>query len=215
MLRREFLWTAPVVGLAGGCAMPGRADMVPWLLWGDKETVKVSTAPGSFQTARPFQLSKIQYGRPDTWKFFLGAQVVKPPAPNLATQVLVDIDFDIMIGVGRSRFDTNYERTTNFQHFVTFSYVYAGGASPRDLGPRYATEVLAPPISTAVPGVRQLIREFPAESIQCSGQVRVTTFEVVDIAVEMTAFFSPQTHIRPDWYQVDGTPFAGGETGGR
>lgn len=214
MLRREFLWTAPVVGLAGGCIVP-RADMVPWLLWGDKETVQVSTAPGSFQTEKTFQLSKIQYGRPDTWSFFLGAQVVKPPAPALATAVRVDINFDLMIGVGRSRFDTTYVRTTNFSHFVTFTYQYPAGASPRDLGPRYATEVLAPPIDTSIPAVRQVIKEFPAESIQCGGSVRVTTFEVVDIAVELTAFFAPKTHIRPDWYQVDGTPFAGGETGGR
>jgi hypothetical protein len=192
-----------------------RADMVPWLLWGDKETVKVSSSPGAAFASSAFQLAKIDYKRPETWTFFFGAKILNPPAPNLATNVRLDVNFDLMIGIGRSFFDTQYDRPILQQHFCNMAWVWLAGPTSRETPPRYATQVLAPALDDTAPTVRQVVSSFPAESIQVQGNVRLTAFEPVEVKVQLSAFFAPRTHVRPDWYQVDGVPFAGGETGGR
>lgn len=165
-------------------------------------------------------LCRAAYGRPETWRFLFSARLISAPATGVADQANVSMWFELFTGIGRSAIHipfwinlpsyvwnfgaavpanlvtwTNVARTDN----TSFS-IDSGGVSwdttiltDQIIG-QDITVVAHAKFTTDIPGVTQ-----PA-ILEVSGQI------------------SPNTHVRPDWMQVDALPaeqFAGGEVKGR
>jgi len=211
--RAVLLAVALAVGL-DGCSheveetMPteGRA---PWILWGQTTSMPVlGGAPGVIPRSTQ-QLTQIRYGRPESWRFFLQAKVVQ--VNGSAGNALFFLNWNLTFGLGRG--------TTSLKQFCQMSW----------------TPVEFVTGSTAIRAVTSV--ELPQENAgRLSDNVIDTlTFETLQVDVdgsfdaantvaagsmiELTSFWAPVTHIRPEWYLAPtsegasdaGSPFPGDE----
>jgi hypothetical protein len=138
----------------------------------------------------------------------------------------VSARFQIQSGVGLDRFDSRNQLGLasggGTQGFCEFDWIVNAGLDPgrQPANNKFATQILGPVLSDAAGATsRQAIDRIPAQSVNVSVDVDINA-QNADVTgqtyiMEFSAFLAPRTHIRPDWYQVDGEPFAGGETGGR
>jgi hypothetical protein len=171
----------------------------PWLMWGSTQAVPLNVALFQAFISTP-QVARIDYARPDTWSFLLGAELPDAAFTGIANYE-VDVIFDLTIGLGRAAFEM-----PAFETF-TFGNVVNPGATKI-----YSTEVQGP-LRITGDLVPNLIREFPAQSINVTARVNATlsgspTSNLTG-TLQISAFFSPRTHIRPEWFK-DGR-FTGGE----
>jgi hypothetical protein len=168
-------------GAAGG-------GVAPWHLWGSTQPVIMNLVAGT-GVASGQQVARISYKRPDNWTFFFSLVVldVQKPPPDAFS---LDCFFDLTLGVGRSSVTI-----PGFEHF-RFDFP---GAVP--LGqPLYSTQVIGPPripASTA----ENIIRDFPAQDIQLAVRsiASLGGFGTGSATAAVSGFFSPRTHVRPDW----------------
>lgn len=206
----------------------------PWHLWGGSETLTFRTAAPGPGVPPPLiasnQLAKISYRRPENWTFFFGARVIDSPInTDPINFYYIGVRYDLVLGVGRSSFDTanppivfTAEPLPYGEGFAQFIFPAEPGARASQQ-PKWTTVVRAPfnidnswdidPNGADQTYQRPLIDSFPAQDIQC----RATAYNVQNIpvsstiTVEVSAFFSPRVHARPDWFVKK---FAGAETGG-
>ena len=176
--------------------------MQPWLMWGSDQSFDLT--PGAEQSK---QCSRIDYGRPETWTFLLSLKVTTgfAPAPVAGT---VDCAFDLFLGSGRS--------TISIRNFVTFQ-VNIADLSNAALGPLlWATTAQSPQRVVPPSGNEYTIDSFPATSVNAQARVLLTTVDpLARVSLVASGFFSPRTHIRPEWYKTgDQDKFRGGEQGG-
>ncbi len=146
------------------------------------------------------QLASINYGRPETWSFFLSAQLigVEGVLPGNAMRVEISLG----IGAGRS--------TSELEQFQFFDWTALQLIVPSRSLMCTSVEAPAENLNRTGPNV---IEWLPAQQIQClargyfQGSVPSNTSTV---KVAVAAYFAPRTHIRPEWYR---TPpiFNGGE----
>lgn len=169
----------------------------PWKMWGNSQTLTLTGGIGSGRHQN--QLAQVDYHRPESWHFFFAARLVDSTA---LAGALVNINFDLHFGVGRSQLQLD--------PFARFNINW----------------VAAPPIgavvfANTVPGIRNvpavvgdvtnMIEQIPAQQINCICNTAITAGAGEIAIVEVHAYFAPITHVRPDWFHRD---FSGGELEG-
>lgn len=197
---------------------PKQRGQVPWHMWGASRTL---TLPPTQAGALSTQLAKISYKRPDTWTFLLTAKLVSGNEV-LVNDLTVVALIDLMIGVGRSRLQTNQNISVPAvarQAFARFQWLVPVGSVPGTLGNsnKYTTAVNTPPFDDNDANSFQVMREFPAQDIQVEATVaKIAAQPGQNVTVEVGAYFAPRTHFRPDWLRGPGEHFRflGGEVGG-
>lgn len=177
--------------------MPGETttgtSIVPWHMWGDSKTVEVATSGGLVQREES-QILRINYGRPESWCFVLGAQIVDQSGQNDAGTLLT-CAFTISVGVGRSVL------TIPGWHLFTFDF---GGVSPigrvlwtNTVANRVGVVAGAPDVFTTTSWIDSMV----AQDIQLKTTVALDSVgEATRAKVAMHAYFAPKTHIRPEWF---------------
>ena len=161
---------------------------------------------------------KIGYKRPETWAFWFSARILSHTVQVEGKSV--SVLFDIVPGVGRASFDTKVPSPGPgliVPAFCSMRWVIPPGAS---IGPRerkYCTQVRGPVLDETEDNDNILgffIDRIPAQDIQVMATLVVDSFDnagVNRLSVEAQAFFSPLSHVRPDWFVEN---FAGEEVGG-
>jgi hypothetical protein len=176
-------------------------NVKPWHMWGSEQTVQVPAGGATTQSAATPQLARVNYKRPETWTFFFVATLLQGVSSG-ATQA-VFVAFDLTLGVGRSSTTVAGFRTFNINWTVTppVNQQFFASTAPNVTG-------------TNAPGTDGFVDSFPASEIQCTARciVPATSGAVV---LTVGAYFSPRTHIRPDWYGGPDDPLFNGERGGR
>lgn len=196
-----------------------RGGVPPWHLWGNTERLTITS--DSFGAARVVsgQLNKISYKRPDTWHWFFGAKLISGPTVASPQEAGVRIHFDVTIGVGRSFYQ--------IPSFETLQWVWSDpGGGPVPTPPTdvllYSTTAVAPNRSynnaTPPAAVENRINEIVAQDIQVQLRLEGLSNFPNTIVVDVTGFWSPKTHVRPEWLLGDRVPpeakFPGNEIGG-
>jgi hypothetical protein len=174
-------------------------------LWGTTANLSIAQAgvPPPSQ-----QLIRVNYKRPDTWNFFLHARIAQAAVGGPAGAVL-RIFFHLILGVGRSSVEVT--------NFATMEWTWIAAGTP----PTFALYTTATRTRLLIPGDPtsfEITRDFPAQDIQmyCTGfYENPPLVGAADTAkVAMTAYVSPKTHLRPEWYDQNEQQFRGQETGG-
>lgn len=185
--------------------MPSPLD--PWHMWGDSEVFSLDASV--FGTpAASHQLAKINYKRPETWHFafLLNVQTMSAPTADYT----LDVWIDLTLGVGRT-----IMQIPEFEHFRLFSAGGVGLSFPQLF---WSTQVDSPnrirsataPLTNSNPGICD---QIVAQDIQVRSRSLFLGSPGNRVTLEVTALFSPKTHVRPDWFN-DGEQFRGNETGG-
>lgn len=214
----EVVGGAPAKASPQSWAKAGN-PMPPWHMWGNTVRLdgSVRTAAGGQQVGRATsQLLRVSYKRPETWSFFLGARIVNASAST--TGCTIRVVTDVMLGVGRSMYDTTRpDQTAIVQSgFSTFVWVVPPGPGTNLLllPPKYTTVASRVVLDDSVPAAFERCEWFPATDIQMTSKLILTTTDQdLDVSVEVTGFVAPRTHVRPDWFNASNR-FLGGETGG-
>jgi hypothetical protein len=170
----------------------------PWLLWGSTQTVSVQV--NAQRIVQAPQLANIDYHHPTTWRFLLVAKAAGFQGTPPSTSVIVE--FDLQVGVGRSNVYLGNFCQMELPAIDFTSLTYG----------QFCTAVDAPPaVPAGVPIRSQRIDLLPAQSIQCAGRVTAGPSPGTTFNVELSAFFCPETHIRPEWFAGN----FGSELGGK
>jgi hypothetical protein len=192
------------------------AHTPPWHLWGTTQSVPTSSGGGGFTPPvnGSAQLVKINYGRPETWRFIFFAQLVQGENTGLVQFGESAVDFDVTVGLGRASITlTNFERLQIAWNPSTTAPIGVALYSTSVLAPdRQMVPILAPP------PLSNVISEIVAQDIQVAARVRNGSNFPTNLITEVGAFFAPATHVRPDWMLIDAEraeQFPGGEIGGR
>lgn len=197
--------------------------------------------------AQTQQLVKVGYGRPDTWHWLFVAQLVEGPA-SLGFQTQLEVSFDLTVGMGRSSVVLRGAPLSQNKSFESYFFQWGPVSANFPRGVQlYSSQVLAPnrqfrsdppfPDQTGNPTAASdavapafataffppLIEQIVAESIQCQARMVALAPPLSAslgqlVTVEVSAFFAPKTHVRPDWFQIDEPPhtqFPGKEVPGR
>ena len=216
--RREFLALA---SLALGCASEEAVDMPgmpfqPWHMWGTSYVIQVDKPGASGVASVTHQLAKVSYKRPETWRFFFAARLVDGNVNTSGGDEIIIVDFDLIIGVGRSNYDTTSGE--QLSGFCSFLYRIPNGFSPASVNTqtkkKWTTTVPSPILVDGIATTTYPLTTFVAQDVQCSARIQVPGgTDPRTATVEVSSYFAPNVHVRPDWYS-DGTQFRGAETGG-
>jgi hypothetical protein len=172
----------------------------PWHMWGNKKTVNatLSSLLGAAVVTTE-QLANVQAKRPDTWRFFLVAQLnsmVPAVAPGIDQ---ISVDFDLTFGLGLA--------TQVIPGFAHFEF-----DPSTDIGRQIWTCAALGPKRTATDVASNQTTEIVAQTIQCNARLQLNGAILGVAQLEVAAFFAPNVHVRPDWFLGQ---FDGNETGGR
>jgi len=189
------MMSQPVGGPPAG--IPG---IEPWLLWGGSSTVEISGAG-----APSSQLARIEYHRPETWRFFFAAQLLDVDTPPLA-DVHFQVAFDILPGVGRANFDssnkTNLLTPPQELTFCLMNFKVPAGFNPVGtiVTKRWTTSVRSPLLDDEDATSHFPIDTICAKNFQCQANITQSTGGPnITAHFVLTAFFTPNVHVRPDW----------------
>lgn len=181
--------------------------MKPWHMWGGLVNFSASTTTPAFTFSKTQQLCRIEYHRPETWRFLFFARLLTSDNHSPAT---FQVDFEIIPGIGRGSINLNpFER-----------YIFKLPIGPLPSGPveKWSSSVIGPvrdDTAAVPPAVPQpnVIDSFVAEdcSISVTGAVSLTV-PGDTLQAEMGVLVAPWHHARPDWSIQN---FAGGELEGR
>lgn len=211
------------------------AGIPPWHLWGNTQRIDAVVQDSSIaqRTASPGQLVKVEYGRPEVWRWLLSARLLEGPAsPAVSTQV--EVAFDVIVGIGRAAIIMQSPGAVQDKAFEQFFFQWGPlGPFPRQAH-LYSSEVLAPnrllttdppfpnqagfPVPGAFVTGPSVISELAAQDIQVSCRVIAlappgAASLGATVTVEVSAQFAPVGHVRPEWYQ-DPPLYSGSEQAG-
>ncbi len=179
--------------------------IAPWHMWGGAAQFSASTlSPGLLYTAQG-QLARVEYKRPESWRFLFYVQVLRS---QLFNPSILQVDFTVQTGVGRSNL--------NLKPFETFKFSLAPGGHGAAL--KWSGEVNAPvrddtlPVPPDVPQPN-VVNTIVGQDIQigytASAQLTLPGDEV---QAEIGVVLAPWHHARPDWHVED---FSGEERKGK
>lgn len=200
--------------------MPGGigSQEPPWKLWGSKINVQVPASASPPPVVVP-TIAQVNYGRPETWSFFLAGKLISFDVQ--AADLTLIADFELVLGVGRAMFDTSpvYQGgIPTGKPFCRMAWIIPAGVSPAAQdSQKFATAVWSPPLDeTLATPDPVLVDHIVAQTITAKATVRSSAI-TAPVYVELVAFFAPRTHVRPDWFRNtddEGTRFQGDELGG-
>ena len=196
------------------------SPIAPWHLWGSHVThasTLQAVSPSPFDPqGQTRQVSKVNFKRPDSWSFMFGLFLTRAPDSVLAVNVVIQVDIELIVGVGRSMMQLRNGIGAG-QGFARLELRYTTPIAQRQPFGTWTTVARTPVVSGAAPNeISQDITSFPAEDINCSARIFGTSgVQLLGTAfeVEVHAYFAPRSHIRPEWYAED-SQFRGNETGG-
>lgn len=214
-MRRRSVLALPFLSLACGdkvrAPLPFTVGgMPPWHMWGTTERLQLD---GGNIASR--QLVKINYRRPETWSMFFSAKVVS--ASSGGPSLTLEIDFEVIAGVGRTMFDTGggFPLATTGRGFAYFNFILPMPYVPSPFGLKYTTTGLGPPMDDAAATSRPVVEWLPAQDIQVQAGARATPSVGSRAIIEVSSWFAPRSHVRPDWWrETMAEQFRGGETDG-
>lgn len=200
-----------------------RGAQPPWHMWGNTETFHISAGtPEQINLIQGRQLARVAYKRPETWQWLFLARLIQGPVAGVGGSYEMRIDFDVTVGIGRS--------SVTMPSFDRLQWTWTGAVGPAPTAfPIWTTSTISPPpLYAFVDGApdpagqaTRVIDKLVAQDIQVSVRVQFTAIDeptgpgIAD--VEVSAYFAPKTHVRPDWYMnaVPESTFPGDEIGGR
>jgi hypothetical protein len=152
------------------------------------------------------QLARVSYARPETWRFFFSGQVLTSSVA--AGGGGINVAFDLIIGVGRS--------VVTVRDFVVMGFPIIG--TPADQIQIWATSAKLPPQLGGDTSDHR-IDTFISQDIQCNARVTFFTASLSHVQLQLDAFFAPNVHLRPEWFQsgrreLDYNRYRAGEQGG-
>jgi len=220
MLGRRAFIQSGALALAG-CALETEDDvsfaLAPWHLWGNAIPLNTKVGGIGFMQTNPGQLVKVNYARPETWRFLFGFSFLTLPPNDAANKLTVLVDFDLIVGIGRTSISMHsfaqFSRADTPSNLAALGTLWTTAAYTSPVTVDYTA---AAPVSASVP-----VETFVAQDIQCSARVRaaggITGLAGKPLGVQVHAYFAPNVHIRPEWFtdeRGDGSRFRGQESGG-
>lgn len=212
-------WLA--LALAVGCTdmpRPKSNPLAPWHMWGSSQQMTVEapagTGAGSILNANSVQLFRINYKRPETWSFWLSAELMGGNVSDVDIQVITE--FNLIVGAGRTVFDTQGTFGTD-AGFATFRWLVVAGVSPGQPPRKKWTTQFETPTLDEVTGAstRKPIEWVPAQDLQCRARsaLILTGATAVDnqVLLNVTSWAAPRAHVRPEWFDGE---YTGAEKGG-
>ncbi len=165
-------------------------------MWGSVQQVAILGA--DVQTKS--QLVQIDYKRPETWKFWISG--VLTSATNIDPGTFLNIDIDLTIGLGRS--------TVAIPSFSRLTWG-PGVASIQPNVIRQCSTVEFPKENT-VRVSNNVVDSLVFQNLQAESRAAfVESAATARASVQLTMFWAPEVHIRPEWFLQH---FPGGETTG-
>jgi hypothetical protein len=172
-----------------------KATNPPWFMWGSDAGLTIPLT-GVAVVNQTTQLARVGYGRPDTWSplFVLSLLSIRNA---VAGAVQVFAAFDLTIGVGRTAVTLFNYCTLEIGRTIPVPVAPNPSALPAQI---FSTQAglftdLDSVITRAPAG-----SEFPGQDIQCNARVLATGSTTMVLDLNVAAFFTPRTHVRPDWY---------------
>lgn len=200
-----------------------RATQPPWHLWGNTQIIRTTVqlgGPGLLPQPNMNTLCRVGYGRPDTWQWVFQARLISGPNSTPGETMNVLITFNVILGMGRASLRLYGVAGTQSRPLEALAFLLGpvDPVFPRNAHLFSTSGLFSRVHSEAVlPGIE--VNQIVAETIVCEANVTasapVTNVLALGqpVEVEVSALFSPVTHIRPDWFQ-EGPPelqFPGGE----
>lgn len=168
-------------------------------MWGSSQAFVISEANGNFSTSR--QLANVDYHRPDSWHFNFVARVSSNVLSGGPLPFGLTVTFSLRWGVGRSNSEI---QTFAYMYFTSGEFSGAGSSNGAyRICDRINSNPLNANLASPPPNVFEVIT---AQSIQCNAEclyLGAPPAAPTQIFVEMAAYFSPRTHVRPDWSNGD------------
>ncbi len=155
----------------------------PWHLWGSSQIVKAIDG-----TAQSVQLVKVNYNRPESWRFMYSVAV--PGGTPLLSVIIVTFQFIAGIGRDAIRLPENLS-----------AVYFAQETIPAGLAPNAAvvrTRAL-PNDWAGAADVNHPIEVIPAQDLQVYAIITANT-AAVGTSVQVSAQVAPNVHVRPDWH---------------
>lgn len=173
----------------------------PWHMWGNSLLVEVPFSVAILYVSTS-QIVRLNYARPESFNFLFSAQLARIPEPVNPGQIRVS--WDLTVGLGRSRVTL-----TEFEQYV---FTWPGPTNPTgEL--KWSTQVVSPLRVDGTATSTGIVDHIVAEDIQLNARVDfggIGPFTEPAL-VQLSAYFSPVSHIRPEWYEGR---FPGGEDSG-
>jgi hypothetical protein len=210
--------------------IPPPSPVSPWHMWGTSLAINATATAGTI-TRQTGQLARINYRRPENWRFFLAGRLTGGDQ-LLGSGGLYTLKFFVWLGVGRSIYQTGYPNRSDDEFaFLAWSVPINGFPGQQQNNQKYLTSTLSPPLDDVVGATSRLpIDHVVAQDLQCSCEFSIIAAPPgTHVTCEATAYFAPNVHVRPDWFQPEAEPgpygdpvaegaramrFTGSETGG-
>jgi hypothetical protein len=195
-----------------------RQSDTPWKMWGGSQLIRtVTLGLGDAPIEATQQLAKVSYKRPDSWNFLFAAKIMGGSAVPGGGNGDLRVRFDLIVGLGRTFTILSAEAIG----FENYQFLWTG---PRAAPPQhliYTTQVFGNNRTMdPAPALQRdnVIDHLVAQDIQANVVVTNVSDYAGSVDVEVSAYFAPRTHVRPDWLHPTGPleqQFPGDEIGGR
>ncbi len=215
-----------------------RSGIPPWHMWGNTQVIEVNDTFGVNTPATAGQMLRISYLRPETWHWVFFARLLEARDTAAGESIICAVSFNLTVGIGRSQITIpnfeqyawnwgsatvgrtapldflKYSTSSNGRIRIDNSEQFGGGQlDPWQIfGPANSIGG-SPNGSASTRSLSNPIEQIVAQDIQLDIAVSVSTFGgPVTAKVEVSAQFSPNVHIRPEWFAKGRYP--GAEDGG-
>lgn len=215
-----------------------RSGIPPWHMWGNTQVIEVNDTFAVNTPATAGQMLRISYLRPETWRWVFFARLLEAREAAAGESLVVSVGFNLTMGVGRSQITIpNFEQYTwawgaaavarnppldyfkystasNGRMRIDFAELFVPpGTQDPWLIPPGPSGGSPPNGPTAARSLSNHIDQIVAQDIQLDIAVNCSTFGgPLTAKVEVSAQFSPNVHLRPEWFK--GGRYPGAEDGG-
>jgi len=184
--------------------IPPTSPVAPWHMWGSSKTITLVQGAAGSATAQTLQLGRVNYRRPETWSFFMAARLVDGTTNAGPANEDLEVNFQIIVGVGRSVLRTQEQGQNGWVRMLwSIPPAVHPGGNLNNL--KYTTVANSVPLQDGVATSTEKLEWIVAQDIQCYAQVAFLRVPPGNsVTVEVTSFFAPRVHVRPDWFTEAG-----------